>query len=314
MSTGRTTILAGVSELGAYDLSLRTALELGRHSGATVHLVHAFEMPPLMGAAPGADPGYAGQWVRLGPELQAGLEEAARPLRGDAPVVCHAIAGPAAAVIRGLADETGAGLVVVGAAHAGRMRQAFLGITAQRVLRAVHAPVLVVRRPLRGAPPRVLLTTDLSPLSAAVHERGLDTVEAFLGPELEAARSLVVAAFGFVSPPLSAEVLAEAAKQQLSGFLAARRHRPRQVEPAVRTDGAPAAEIVDEAAEWRADLLVVGTRARHGIGRMLLGSTAEACMRDAPCNVLAIPPVRPAAGWAPHQTVPAEAVAMAAGA
>jgi len=311
MSTGRKTIVAGVSELGAYDLSLRTALELGRRSGATVHLVHAFELPPLMGAAPGADLGYAEQWVRLGPELQAGLEEAARPLRGDAPVVCHAVAGPAAAVIRDLADETGAGLVVVGAAHAGRMRQAFLGITAQRVLRAVHAPVLVVREPLRGVPPRVLLTTDLSPLSAAVHERGLDAVEAFLGPELEAVRSLVVAAFGFVSPPLSADTLADAAMQELREFLAARRSRAGAVEPAVRTDGAPAAEIVAEAAEWEADVLVVGTHARHGADRLLLGSTAEACMRDAPCNVLAAPPLGPAAGRTAHETIPAEDAAMA---
>jgi nucleotide-binding universal stress UspA family protein len=302
MGTKASTIVAGVSELAAYDLSLRTALDLGRRSGATVHLVHAFEIPPLIGAAPGADLGYAEQWVRLGPELQAALEEVARPLRGDSPVVCHAVPGSAGTVLRDLAAETGADLVVVGAAHAGRMRQAFLGITAQRVLRAVHAPVLVVRRPLRGAPPRVLLTTDLSPLSAVVHERGLDTVEAFLGPELEAVRSLVVAAFGFVSPSLSAEVLAEAAKQELRGFLGARRSRPGHVEPAVRTGGAPAAEIVEEAAEWHADVLVVGTHARHGIDRLLLGSTAEACMRDAPCNVLAVPPLSPAVARVPQES------------
>jgi len=312
MGAKASTILAGVSELGAYDLSLLTALELGRRSGATVHLVHAFEIPPLLGAAPGADLGYAEQWVRLGPELQAALEEVARPLlRGSAPVVCHAIAGPAAAVIRDLAAESRADLVVVGAAHAGRMRQAFLGTTAQRVLRAVHAPVLVVRRPLRGDPPRVLLTTDLSPHSAVVHERGLDTVQAFLGPEIEAVRSLVVAAFGFVSPSLSAEVLAEAATQELRGFLAARRSRPGHVEPAVRTGASPAAEIVEETAEWHADVLVVGTHAWHGTRRMLLGSIAEACMRDAPCNVLAVPPLSTAVARAPRDVQTAAALAIA---
>jgi nucleotide-binding universal stress UspA family protein len=280
-------------------MSLRTALELGRRSGATVHLVHAFEVPPLIGAAPGADPGYAEQWVRLGPDLRAALEDVARPLRGDSPVVCHAVPGSAGAVLRDLAVETGADLVVVGAAHAGRMRQAFLGITAQRVLRAVHLPVLVVRRPLSPTPPRVLLATDLSPASAAVHERGLDTVEAFLGPELDDARALVVASFGLVSPPLSAALLAEAAKDELRAFLAARRPRPGHVEPVVRLDGATAAAIVAEAVECRADVLVVGTHARHGFDRMLLGSTAEACIRDAPCNVLGIPPAAVPAPLAP---------------
>jgi hypothetical protein len=47
---------------------------------------------------------------------------------------------------------------------------------------------------------------------------------------------------------------------------------------------------VAEAAEWRADLLVVGTHARAWAARLALGSVAEAALRDAPCNVLAVPP------------------------
>ena len=124
-------------------------------------------------------------------------------------------------------------------------------------------------------------------------------------------RSLVVAAFGFVSPTLSPTVLAEAAKQELRGFLAAHRSRPGQVEPAVRTGASPAAEIVEEAAEWHADVLVVGTHAWHGTRRMLLGSTAEACMRDAPCNVLALPPLGPAVARASGHARTAAALAIA---
>jgi nucleotide-binding universal stress UspA family protein len=83
------------------------------------------------------------------------------------------------------------------------------------------------------------------------------------------------------------------------------------VEPAVRTGGAPAAEIVEEAVDWRADVLVVGTHARHGIDRLLLGSTAEACMRDAPCNVLAVPPPGPAAARESAGVQAAAALAIA---
>jgi nucleotide-binding universal stress UspA family protein len=80
------------------------------------------------------------------------------------------------------------------------------------------------------------------------------------------------------------------------------------VEPVVRLDGAPAAAIVAESSDWRADLLVVGTRARHGLDRLLLGSTAEACIRDAPCNVLVIPPAAVPVRT-PRAAVPAHAAA-----
>ena len=52
--------------------------------------------------------------------------------------------------------------------------------------------------------------------------------------------------------------------------------------------GKPAAEIVGTAKEWPADLIVIGSHARHGIPRALLGSVAEAVLRHAPCPVLVI--------------------------
>jgi nucleotide-binding universal stress UspA family protein len=49
------------------------------------------------------------------------------------------------------------------------------------------------------------------------------------------------------------------------------------------------AEIVATAAkEWDADLIVVGTHGRRGVGRMLLGSGAEQIIRLAPVPVLVI--------------------------
>ncbi len=53
--------------------------------------------------------------------------------------------------------------------------------------------------------------------------------------------------------------------------------------------GAPAEEIVAAAREWQADLIVLGTHGRSGVGRLLMGSTAEGVLRHAPCPVLAVP-------------------------
>lgn len=52
--------------------------------------------------------------------------------------------------------------------------------------------------------------------------------------------------------------------------------------------GAPAAQIVRTAAEWPADLVVLGSHGRHGVSRALLGSVAEAVTRQAPCPVLVV--------------------------
>src|SRR5262245_54736671 len=50
--------------------------------------------------------------------------------------------------------------------------------------------------------------------------------------------------------------------------------------------GEPAAAIVELAKEENADLIVMGTHGRTGLSRVLMGSTAEAVVRRAPCPVL----------------------------
>lgn len=53
-------------------------------------------------------------------------------------------------------------------------------------------------------------------------------------------------------------------------------------------DGRLADVVCDDAKAWNADLLVVGTHGRSGIGRVLLGSGAEQILRQAPVPVLVI--------------------------
>jgi nucleotide-binding universal stress UspA family protein len=52
--------------------------------------------------------------------------------------------------------------------------------------------------------------------------------------------------------------------------------------------GLPAQRIVQSAKECEADLVVLGTHGRTGIGRVLLGSTAEEAVKTAPCPVLTV--------------------------
>jgi nucleotide-binding universal stress UspA family protein len=56
------------------------------------------------------------------------------------------------------------------------------------------------------------------------------------------------------------------------------------VESTVR-QGDPRTEIVEEAKDWPAELVVVGSHGRTGISRWLLGSVSEHIVRHAPCSV-----------------------------
>lgn len=53
-------------------------------------------------------------------------------------------------------------------------------------------------------------------------------------------------------------------------------------------EGSPAEAIVTAAKRKRANLIVLGTRGRSGLGRMLMGSVAESVVRTAPCPVLTV--------------------------
>ena len=50
-------------------------------------------------------------------------------------------------------------------------------------------------------------------------------------------------------------------------------------------EGDPRSKIIDQAAEWKAELIVMGSHGRKGVDRFFMGSVAEGVSRHAPCSV-----------------------------
>lgn len=75
--------------------------------------------------------------------------------------------------------------------------------------------------------------------------------------------------------------------KQLLSLMALRMPAHLSVETLLR-EGDPADQIVLAARKWKADVIVIGTHARGRLAGLLLGSTAQAVIRQAPCPVLTV--------------------------
>ncbi len=136
---------------------------------------------------------------------------------------------------------------------------------------------------------RILIAVDSSPIAARAVDVGIELAQS-LGGELALVHVINPALFmapdgGVPVGDLKTEAEAEG-KRLLSGLAA----RARLAEPALAflQIGAPAAEIVQAARDWQADIVVIGSHGRGGITRALVGSVAEDVMRHAQCPVLVV--------------------------
>ena len=82
--------------------------------------------------------------------------------------------------------------------------------------------------------------------------------------------------------------LRDAGKKALQNALAMARKRDLKADSALfeSLGGRISEVIVKDAKKWRADLIVMGTHGRRGVTRMVLGSDAEAVLRETPVPVL----------------------------
>lgn len=189
-------------------------------------------------------------------------------------------------VILAVADQEQADLIILGARGLGPVRELAIGSVSHRVLADARCSTLVVNQRWPSLR-RVLLAVE-GPQDAEAACRFL-ALKPFRGP----VEVTVLTVLPFAEPlwpkgVSDAEVLkanlAKAARNfawdvstRLSGHCMA---------TATVAQGAPAAEILQEASRTKPDLILMGSRGRGGLTRSFLGSVSHAVVHRAPCPTL----------------------------
>lgn len=230
--------------------------------------------------------------------IRSTLERRAQDLASQHGVVVNSVleSGRPHRCLLDRADGFASSLTVLGA-HGGHFAQDLLfGSTAERVLRAAQAPVLIVKHPPQGAYTRAAIGVDFSPSSrAALSMIGLlPPMDLVLVHAVHSPFESWLGAAGASREEVEVhhQELTEQARAQMRQFvldLPDALHALLDVDRARFEVGYPSEVVASKVVAARADLLILGKHGRTLGERWLAGSVAERLARTAPCDVLIVP-------------------------
>jgi nucleotide-binding universal stress UspA family protein len=294
------------------EYALPYALGIARRSGATVQLVHVCAPSPpaatddqrAIGAETPQQPRHehAATYLRA---LATSLAE-----RWDVGITTALLEGPVADTLYAHALASRADLVVMATHGHGPLPRIGFGSVADTLVHQLPIPTLLVRPHEQVLDllesvhehvfQHVLIPLDGSALAEAIvkHAVGLGTLMNAEYTLLQAIDPLIgehtVPPYGVgISRAAFEEVRAEA-----QGYLerVAGQLRARSVQVQTQLVVAePAAAILEYAREHAVDLIAIATHGRGGLGRVLLGSVADAVLRGAGAPILLYRPPAEAA-------------------
>ena len=135
---------------------------------------------------------------------------------------------------------------------------------------------------------KILVAVDLGTDSAAVLARAMTLAP--MGSEIHVAHVLepLIVEGGYdLLPPLTMDTDSERRRLAQDGLRGLANSWAIPAQRCHLAVGATKGEILRLGQELSADLIVVGSHGRHGLA-LLLGSTANAVLHGAPCDVLAV--------------------------
>lgn len=191
------------------------------------------------------------------------------------------------------AAEHDVGLLAMGTHGRTGIRRYVIGSVTEHVLRRAEAPVLTARADgdaEDGEITRVLLPTDGSDASAAAVDHAVAVADA-CGAAIRVLSVVDTRALAAQSELAPSDIVVESLEERSEHAVNEVAERCEGAGLSVETAiarGAPSQAICEDAAESNADLVVMGTRGRSGLDRVLLGSVAERTVRQSPVPVMAV--------------------------
>jgi nucleotide-binding universal stress UspA family protein len=277
----RAVLATDLSDAIESAISSRVCLEcLGRYGITDIDLV-TVTSPNVTTGMPGSD---VGKQTKRALERQANLLETE-----DFDVTTHVMRGAPFRRINGLADRVHADLIIVGSRGKSPLRERLIGGTTRDMARTATRPLLVQRIVEAGEDlavanehlfQRVLFATDFSENA----DRAFDQF-AHLKNATQEARIVHVA------PPERREDAEgiEDTQARLDELATELGSKGVDVSTEVRY-GDPANQILEAEAAFDPTTILLGSRGRGRIRRLLLGSTSEAVTARSDSNVLLVPP------------------------
>lgn len=294
--------------------ALPFALAIGRRHGQSVELVHVHEPLPPLPMVPQVEVRFDQEHRDWMQRWLTALAETAARQHGQR-VTAAFLDGPVEPTLEGYVGSQTSALVVMATHGRGGLSRAWLGSVADRLVRHVHRPVLLVRpEPGRAATSevpdfhRVLVPLDGSKLA----EQALETALAFGAPG-EVGYTLLT----MVEPPQLGtpsvmmavaasnagsehDALAQiaalrqaAAERYLAQIGTELQRRGVAVRTHIAVHSQPAQGILEYAAATQADLIALATHGLGGVARLLVGSVADKVIRGATGPVLVVHPTAP---------------------
>ena len=232
---------------------------------------------------------------RLTDDGQRAVKEASQRLtEAGIEVECWALKGRPASVIVEEATEWRADLIVMGSRGHGEIASMLLGSVSSEVVDHAPCPVLVARR---SSFTRAVLGHDGSDCARHAEDVvsrwpifdkvAIEVVD--VAPSAVPWSTVTQATYaGSVEPYVEAIRAEQSADESVAESAAKRLRSAGRPASASVGQGAPATELIRIANERAADLIVVGTRGRTGLRRLILGSVARNVLHHASCSVLIV--------------------------
>jgi nucleotide-binding universal stress UspA family protein len=289
-------ILAPLDGSAAAEAVLPYVERIATATNSRVFLLAAVDKPRDWGEDTGGD--LKGERHEAETYLRRIQARLASATGGD--VEIEVVASAPAEGILGACEKGQADLVAMATHGRSGVARWVLGSVATKVLHATHTPMLVVRPPADGQPgdaanlTKVLVPLDGSELSASVLPFAVDLAKS-LGASIvlfHAVAEPVLAYPGVEAISFDAGVLEEmeaGAHELLASTARDLAAKGVKADPVVAvgnaTDG-----IVWAAEREGAGLIVMSTHGRSGIGRIVLGSVADAVVRRTSLPVVVVRP------------------------